>query len=133
MTIWKGIVCTNKIDSTGDSYRFSDELIKQLTHDLKGLPVTVNFQHDKVLGFVNGAEVTDKGLEVSVRMNNKYSIKNLYIVPAIEYITYDFDKKDGETIINDCNIVEFSLTERPVDTHLTPIERINDDETKRHD
>lgn len=120
----KGLVATtNELSPTG--MHFSEEALKQMSKSAKNIPVLLDYDHDVVVGSVESAKLTEKGLELNVQIYNTIQdfTLPLFLVPGGRM--EETHQEDGIMVIDKLNITDYSLCVRPADDHLTPIEKID--------
>ena len=66
--------------------RFTESALEKLAESAVGVPVTMNFDANKIIGKVNAAKVTKQGLEISASLSEDFS--GMFLVPGYQLPDY---------------------------------------------
>jgi hypothetical protein len=114
-------VATGEIDLQNS--RFSEAARRQIIEQAAGQLITFNFDLTHVIGVVESASENDRGVQVSGKLNSKAYLdihQPLFIVPSFTIKTVI--SEGGVTVYEDIQLMDFGLTTKPVDQHLSPVQ-----------
>ena len=96
-------------------FAFSSEALAQMVNGLPGLPVTLNFDHDKIIGRIITAELIGDKVIVEADIDLKYLNCGRNIVPAYEVLKIGETDKTDVYEYQDVKPVCCGLTANPIE------------------
>ena len=104
-----------KVDSNGNL--FTKEAMEEAIKNFTGCPLGYEFNpHIPSVGKVTMAEVVGNKVELEVEIDGSFN-EVLAIVPSFSVKTMHIE--DGVRVIDDADLIEFSLTSQPADEGIT--------------